>query len=282
MLNKIINTSAFIVTFLSIAAYASTGVITFKDEGFVGKFYPSSSTEKRIAVLVLGGSEGGIPDKLAKPIAEAGFSTLALAYFNALDLPQELEKIPLEYFDHAKLWLKKQKNVKQDQLIVVGWSKGAELALLLASRDASIQRVVAIAPSSAVWAGILKDWTKVPASSWTDKGEELPFIPFNPTGKVNGLLDLYAQSLESRADMGKANIPVGNIRGKVFLMTGENDEIWPSPQMSDVICQQMNSKRDDSCQHINYLGLNHLLNYKFINKAELMNKTFLNMLTSDL
>ncbi|MCH2055639.1 MAG: hypothetical protein MK214_03300 [Thalassotalea sp.] len=65
--------------------------------------------------------------------------------------------MPFDYFDSAKSWLQTKKNVDASKLIIVSWSKGAELALLLASRDEKVQRVIAIAPSSVVWAGVLND-----------------------------------------------------------------------------------------------------------------------------
>ena len=275
MLNKIIKAICIALTFFVVSASASPDFLSMEKEGIVGKYFASSSAEKHVGVLVLGGAEGGLPEKLAQTIVDAGFPTLALAYFNAEGLPQELEKIPLEYFDKAKLWLQKQANVKSNELIVVGWSKGAELALLLASRDQNIKRVVAIAPSSVVWAGILRDWKKVPASSWTEQGQELTHVEFKPTAPVNGLLDLYTQSLDNRSDKGKANIQIENIRGNVVLMTGENDEIWPSPRMAKLICEKMNLKQDGQCQHLNFEGLDHLLNYKFIDKSEPLNHTFI-------
>ncbi len=144
-----------------------------------------------------------------------------------------------------------------DKIIVVGWSKGAELSLLLASKDPSISNVVAIAPSSVVWAGILKDWSKVPGSSW----------------------DLYTQSLENRTDSGEANIPVQNISSGVVLLTGENDEIWPSPTMAEAVCKKINARADKKCKHINYQGADHLLNYEFLKSGSDMNQTFIKMLT---
>jgi len=281
MLNKIIKASCIALYLFAFSASASADILSMGKEGIVGKYYSSSSTDKHVGVLVLGGAEGGLPEKLAQTIVDAGFPTLSLAYFNAEGLPQELEKIPLEYFDKAKSWLQKRKDVKSNELIVVGWSKGAELALLLASRDQNIKRVVAIAPSSVVWAGILKDWKTVPASSWTEQGQELTHVAFKPTGPVNGLLDLYTQSLDNRSEKGKANIQVEDIRGSVVLMTGENDEIWPSPRMANLICEKMNLKKNGQCQHLNFKGLDHLLNYKFIDKSEPMNQTFIEKISGD-
>lgn len=281
MFNSLIHYGFVFLLSISLGINASPRILSMEKEGAVGKYYPASSPEKRVGVLVLGGSEGGQPELLAKAVVEAGHPTLALAYFNAQALPAELERIPLEYFAQAKTWLQQQKNVKSDELIVVGWSKGAELALLLASKDKQISLVVAIAPSSVVWAGILKDWTKVPASSWTYQGQELVHVPFKPSGPVNSLLDLYKQSLANRVDQSKATIQVETISARVVLMTGEKDEIWPSPQMAEDICSRMNLKQHNSCEHLNYEGLDHLLDNRFLDKNDVLNQTFTTKLNGE-
>ncbi len=278
MVRKVIILLSITISIISCNLYASTSNLEFKKEGFVGKFYPQESGEEKIGVLVLGGSEGGVPIELANSIAEAGYPALALAYFNAEDLPEELEQIPLEYFAPAKSWLKSQNGIDSDKLIVVGWSKGAELALLLASRDKQISHVIAIAPSSVVWAGILKDWTKVPASSWTEKGRDLVYVPFKPSEEVKGLHDLYSQSLQNRIDNGKADIPVEDIHAHVILMTGEDDEIWPSSQMAKTICNKMNAKTPGQCEHLNYKNYGHMLDEQFLKKNTEMNRAFVSKL----
>jgi dienelactone hydrolase len=281
MLHEIVKTCFFIGVFWGTTANAAVNILNIEEQGFVGKYYPASSTEKRVAVLVLGGSEGGFPDRLAKPIIDAGLPVLALAYFKAEGLPQELEKIPLEYIYKAKAWLQSQANVKLDELVVVGWSKGAELALLLATTDKTITQVVAIAPSSVVWAGILQDWTKVPASSWTLQGQELAYVAFKPSGPINGLIDLYTQSLENRADKGRATIPVEKIHGSVVLMSSDMDEIWPSSQMAQSICAKINISNNATCEHLNFSGVDHLLNYQFLDTSNPLFKTFMHKIIGD-
>lgn len=247
---------------------------------FTGKYFPGTSTQDSTPVLVLGGSEGGIPERLAGALEGAGPSVLALGYFNAAGVPDELELIPLAYFDDAMAWLRKRNN-NAENVVIVGWSKGAELALLLASKHPEVSRVVAIAPSSVVWAGILKDWTAVPDSSWSEDGDPLAFVPFRPSGEVNGLLDLYSQSLANRTDQGKANIAVEDINATVTLMTGEKDEIWPSADMAAEVCLRMNKVRDNSCEHLNYEGLGHLLDYRILDETDELYKVFVSKVTGE-
>tara|TARA_B100002049_G_C16009286_1_gene345052 strand:- start:36 stop:875 length:840 start_codon:yes stop_codon:yes gene_type:complete len=235
---------------------------TFEDDHFVGRYTAAANSDK-MPVIVLGGSEGGFPDRLEKPVIAAGHPVLSVAYFKHAALPAELEHIPLEYFGHALSWLRKNNKQAAEGIMVVGWSKGAELALILASEHSEVQRVIAIAPSSVVWAGILSDYTKVPGSSWTKGGEPLPHVPFKPAGKVNGLLDLYTQSLANRADNGAADIHVESIAASVLLLTGSDDEIWPSPAMASTVCDKLNEASEGQCRHVNLNGRGHLLDEAF-------------------
>src|SRR5690606_20436583 len=124
-----------------------------------------------------------------------------------------------------------------------------------ASKDPTYNRIVAIAPSSVVWAGILNDWQKTPGSSWTFEKQELPYVHFNPSSAVSGLLDLYSQSLANRQDSGEATIKSEEIFGSVFLYSGGEDEIWPSSLMAEAICQRMERNELSTCNHFNYPAL---------------------------
>src|SRR5205823_7722084 len=109
----------------------------------------------RPGVLVLGGSDGGIPSHLAATLASEGFTCLALAYFGIAGLPRHLAEIPLEYVETALMWLGEQPLVAGTRVGVIGASRGAELALLAAaSFPDRIGAVIAYAPSSVVFAGI--------------------------------------------------------------------------------------------------------------------------------
>ena len=228
-----------------------------KSEQFVAS-YQHGSDAGRYGILVLGGSDGGLPKDLADRVADAGHSVLALSYFKDQNLPQELNGIPLAYFENAKQWLMGQPDTNPNGIIVVGWSKGAELALLLAARDAGVKGVVAIAPSSHVWAGILDDWQKVPSSSWTDEGEPMPHIPFQGDETVRSLRDLYQVSLNKADNKEAARIKVENINGPVLLFSGGQDTIWPASVMAADVCDVMH-QAGKSCIHHDYPDAGHLL-----------------------
>lgn len=90
-------------------------------------------------------------DYMGEILARNGFAAIAVAYFAMERLPKELDQIPLEYFQNVLAYVRSHRSLNPDRMGIAGNSKGAELALLLASQDPAIRAVVAFAPSSVVW-----------------------------------------------------------------------------------------------------------------------------------
>lgn len=256
----------FLIYYLSTFAAEQFTTTEVKDQNFVADFYSTDSSLKKLGILVLGGSEGGKPDHLARVLAEEGYPVLSLAYFKTEGTSEYLDMIPLEYFDKPIQWLKDHEKVKGGAIAVVGGSKGAELALLLASRKPEIRGVVAFAPSSVVFQGIPKVFWP-PRSSWTSNGKPVPFVPydyskgFNP----NDLLSLYEISLEQSEAVKKATIEVQRINGPILLFSGVDDKMWPSVKMGDMICERLKDKKfNHKYEHFKYDKAGHTLNEYFM------------------
>lgn len=80
--------------------------------GLVGTLYsPAHPSPATPAVMVLGGSEGGLPASQPAALASRGHVALAVAYFGLPGLPKTLTRIPLEYFATALRWLGRQPGV---------------------------------------------------------------------------------------------------------------------------------------------------------------------------
>lgn len=236
----------------------------------VGKYYPATSQAAPYGVLVLGGAEGGIPTALAGLFAAEGYPVLALAYFKEKTLPAELEQIPLEYVEAAISWLAQQAAPgKPPGVILVGWSKGAELALLLASRDPRVKGVIAISPSSVVWAGILADWHKTPGSSWSWQGQPLPAVPFAAGSEVTSLPALYTTSLTRQSALADAAaIPLENSSAQVLLLSGSQDKVWPAALMAEQLMSRLREHGyAHTYTHLSYPELGHLLDEKFLSST---------------
>ena len=180
---------------------------------FFGTFLQMPSKQPRPGVLLFGGSEGGVSVfGEAQLLASRGFPTLALAYFKAPGLPANLSRIPLEYFERALRWLGAQPGVDPKRLIVDGTSRGSEAALLLGVHDRQVHAVVAMVPSNVVGCGL----PGCGGPAWTLHGQMIPYQDsFGPTG--------YDP------------IPVERIRGRVFLVCGGADLLWPSCPMARAI-----------------------------------------------
>ena len=237
-------------------------VIEVGENGLRGLIFVPKGKPKG-GVLVLGGSEGGIgnPD-VAAVLASHGFVALALAYFNAEGLPDSLENIPIEYFEKALSFLK-SKLGPDSRVGILGTSKGSEAALLVASRNPSIRAVVAYAPSAYVWSCIC-DSRK--SSSWSAAGREVPFIPFSadptyapPSGFAITPTVNYEYRLKNLGDSSAWEIPFAEIRGRILTVSGDDDQMWPSTEMTRVIERRRMAagRREDT--YLRYRGAGHLI-----------------------
>jgi len=217
----------------------------------------------RCVVLVLSGSSGRIETDRVRLLAQHGAAALSLRWFGDVcgdtRQPPGICEVPLETFTPAL----EQLAGYSDHLAVLGASKGAEAALLLAAHDARIRTVAALSPSSVVWANVgpgLDGQESPPRSSWTHAGTALPFVPYDQawhdvrttaaatmgmtgearTQKLPAFRTLYEQSLITfAAQVPAARIPVELVRGDVLLSAGGDDQVWPS----DVFAQDIVTRR---------------------------------------
>jgi dienelactone hydrolase len=208
-----------------------------------GTLFRPPGNDRHPGVLVLGGSEGGLPARRAAWLASHGFAALALAYFRFEDLPQDLAGIPLEYFGRALTWMANRPEIAGDRIAVVGVSRGAELALQLGSMFPRIRAVVAYSPANVRYPACC-GFTPVPYA-WTWKGNGLAFRPVRPRAA------LTAMAMQ-------AEIEVERIQGPVLLISGDADRVWDSKSMADSIVARL--KRHNftySVDHLNYAHAGH-------------------------
>ncbi|MCW3846337.1 prolyl oligopeptidase family serine peptidase [Sphingomonas sp. LB-2] len=223
---------------------ATPAGIPVREQGLVATWYPPASGKRGPTLLVLGGSEGGEEGgkRLGEAFARQGYGVLALAYFKADGLPQQLQEIPLEYFDTAVAWLVRQPLADPKRIAIYGISKGGETALLVASRRPEIKAVIAVVPSSVVWQGInFADYTSV-KSSFSLNGQPVPYIPYDTSAPFTGVYDLYLRSLKFAGEHPDAAIPVERIGGPVLLLSGRADTLWPSSAMADQVMARLDAR----------------------------------------
>jgi len=203
--------------------------------GLLGNFYPGRGAGRRPALLVLGGSEGGLGEgskRLALALQAEGFSVLILSYHRAPGQSPHLELIPLETFGAGVSWLQRQAEVDPERIGIVGVSKGAEAALLAATRDPRIRAVVAGAPSSVAWQGASFDRDGAFASSWSERGRPLEHLSYGRWKWWTEMSPILAETLKTLPQHPGAAIPIERTSAPVLLVCGEADTIWPACPMA--------------------------------------------------
>jgi len=223
--------------------------LTVAGDGLFGRFFaPPAQGAGHPAVLVFGGSEGGLSNGVALQaslLASHGYPALALAYFNEPGLPPTLQNVPLDYFVSALNWLGRQPGVDAGRIAVIGASRGTEAALLLGAHFPQlVHAVAAYAPSSVVNSGISP--TSVGGPAWTLGGKPVPTIA------------PYEWEDPSPASDPQAIIPVEDIQGPVLLVSGTNDHLWPSPRYAAAIMARLDAAHDRfPHQSLVYPGAGH-------------------------
>lgn len=222
-------------------------------DGLDADFFHGQSPRPQIALVLLGGSEGGrywsYHPEFIQELIKDGFCVLSLPYFGTDNLPVNLRGIPLEYFSKAFHWLSLQNElVIPDYYGLIGVSRGAELALLLGSRYSEVKGIVAIAPSSVVFPGPptgLLDALRGQHSAWSENEKEISFvpIPFSWTtilGMISGKRTrMFEKALKNTQCVKISEIPVEKIRGSVLLVSFTHDQVWPSTFMSGQIMNRL-------------------------------------------
>jgi|GEM_PF-185349 len=232
--------------------------------GLNGILYRPAGVGPVPALIVLGGSEGGIQaaSGVGAGFARHGYAVLALAYFDADGLPKTLENIPLEYFEKAVDWLEAQQGIDAGAIGAAGGSRGSEAALLLASRRADIMAVVAFAPSGIVWQGLNFANPMKMGPAWTVDGKALPFVTpdglaYRPGAEMKPMFANVLDHAEKRPD---TNIPVEQINGPVLLISGKDDALWPSFEMSERVVARLHAKGfRPPVQHLSYEKAGHII-----------------------
>lgn len=222
-------------------APAATGVRQIRDGGMVADLYRPAASGRAPAILLLGGSEGGLGKAAAEQaaaLAAHGYIVLQLSYFGSPGQPAALKSIPIETFTRALDWLKTQPDVARGRIGLVGTSKGAEAALLVATRRPDVTIAVLGVPSSVVWPGIDRSGI-VTESSWTENGTPVPFTPYGWTGEWRGIHALYADALADPAKAARGAISAERARATIVMVCGEADGLWPSCPMARAVATRL-------------------------------------------
>ncbi len=230
--------------------------VSVAEPGVVGAYAAPTDGGRRPAILLLHGSEGGDTTsarQLARRFAERGFAAFAIVYVgypyvqSYAGVPSAFANVPIELLDGARAWMGKQPDADTSRTVLWGASKGAEFALVAASRRTWPAAVVACVPSDVVWSGF-----GAPApegavlSSWSDAGTPLPAIAYDRYEEVfsgrASARQVHDRSRSASPDAGRlARIPVEAIRAPLLLLGSDADDVWASGPMARQIKSTMSS-----------------------------------------
>jgi len=201
-------------------------------------FHPDHRAASRVGVVVLAGSSGRLESHRASILAEQGALAIALGYFGGPGEPPGICEVPLETITAAVDALVNQ---GCERLGLLGVSKGAEAALVVATLDPRVDVVIALAPSSVVWGNVgagLDGLDRPLRSSWTWQSESLPFVPYDPDwrpppGELPAFRGQYEQSLTMFSDrVLDAAIAVERTQAQIVAVAGGDDQVWPSDRFA--------------------------------------------------
>ncbi|KAM6202010.1 acyl-coenzyme A thioesterase 6-like [Rhynchocyon petersi] len=203
-------------------------------------------------IIDLYGTGGGLCEYRASLLSGYGFAVLALAYFRFEDLPKNLSVLDLEYFEEAVDFMLQHPQVKGPNIGLLGFSKGGDLCLSMASFLKGITATVVI--NSCV-ANML--------SSLHYKNMIIPSL----TGNIckckitkSGFLDpknVWENPLEEQNH--QSLIPLEKAQGPFLFIIGKDDHSWDSDFFAQIASDRLQAHGKNRPQIICYPGTGHCI-----------------------
>ena len=215
-----------------------------------GTLFTPKGEGKHPGIIDLFGSAGGNIEFKAALLASYGYSTLALPYFGYEDLPDSLS-FDYEYFDEAVQFMLSHQCVDSDQdLAVIGVSKGAEIALHIASYNLRIKVCVSINGYHFYYSGHCFYKGAIIKAPFLDKKK----IIYTAEGAMCG---------EAFQDLGDADlIPLQNSQAHFLLLQGKDDMVVPYDHVLE-LADRIWKSGNKNCVVKIYPGAGHMLDPPF-------------------
>ena len=257
-----------------------------RGDGFVGFLFEPAGDGPHPAVALIPGTTGTQPmEPRAASLASRGYAAMVVGYMGLEGLPKTLCEMPLETLAAGIRRLSAHPSVDGERVGIYCASVGAEGALAALSEIEGLgtQAVVAIAPSSVIWQA--KSEGRPPKkSSWTLRGEPLPWLPLHGERLVpelikNALLNrlsrhprpsalhlrsAHSAGLRDRSAVENAEIRVERIEAPILFVSGSHDQMWPAAEMVGALMRRRTQARRPSDQHLNLAEAGHIIRPPFM------------------
>lgn len=197
-------------------------------------------------IVGFGGGEGGnawASDRWKAKrdqFLKEGYAFLAVGYFGSPTTPTYLDRISLNAIHDSIINIVQHPMIDESKIGLIGGSKGAELALNLASGYQEYGVVIAIVPSHISFPALTMTAN---TSSWEYNGKEVRYAqaPLKMIGPAlkGDHLGAFSMILDDANEVMNSTIKVENINGAIFLLSATEDEMWPSSFMSEEIMKRL-------------------------------------------
>ncbi|KAL7641360.1 UNVERIFIED_CONTAM: hypothetical protein RMT77_008499 [Armadillidium vulgare] len=203
-------------------------------------------------VVDMFGAIGGLLEYRSAQLASRGIASLALAFFGYDDLPESMEEFDLEYFKEAVNILLSHKKVKKPYVGAIGVSKGADLALAMATFIPEVKCVIGINGCiSSVNSPfrVTNDYIIQP----------LPFV-FKNVKVFENIGFCFNESHAEPEDFPETIIPIYRSNAKFLFIVGEDDNNINSKKYAEISAKLLREAgKENNYKICAYEGAGHLI-----------------------
>uniref|UniRef100_A0A8C5X7N7 ACOT5 thioesterase n=1 Tax=Malurus cyaneus samueli TaxID=2593467 RepID=A0A8C5X7N7_9PASS len=207
-------------------------------------------------IIDIHGLGGGLFENRASLLANHGFATLALAYYQYEDLPQKPNKLHLEYFEEAVNYMLQHPQVKGPGVGLLCFSKGGEVSLAMA---AFLENIMAVASLNAPVAA-----THIPLSY---KDKNIPTLTSyeHKARVINSKILDYSDVLSDpfQAPGNQSLIPLEKAEAQLLFIVGQDDHVVKSEYYATEVCKLLQAQSKENFQILSYPGTGHCIDPPF-------------------
>jgi pimeloyl-ACP methyl ester carboxylesterase len=128
-----------------------------------------------------------------------------------------------------------------------------------------VHGVIAFSPSAVSWSNTVHPFHSGETKpTFTFQNNPVPFIAMPPltagTSDTIATLPYWYSGLDDSAAVANAFIPIQQITGPVLLLSGEEDAVWPSAMMGNMLMERLAANDFKyAYQHVVYPNAGHLI-----------------------
>lgn len=201
---------------------------------------------------------GGPSEARASLMCNKGFIVLGLAFYRYKDLPKQIDKLDLEYFEEGVHFLKKQPQWKKDSGVgVISISKSGDLALAMASFLPDVRAVVTV--NGCCCCSIFPlhyKGTVIPILQ-----PEIKMVTFT----AEGLLDISKATPKPTTQEQLASfIPIERANSHFMFVASDDDGNWDSACFAELAAQRLRENGKENFEVVRYPTAGHFVDVPYM------------------